>query len=91
MTARHVTRSSWLQDLPCTATTGLKTCRLGRTKVKEDLGNPNASPQKKRSAMRDVAAASVLAALEVYEGMENAALSVTKASGDASTNFISHK
>ncbi|KAK9811128.1 hypothetical protein WJX73_005009 [Symbiochloris irregularis] len=64
---------------------------LGRTKYSEDLGNPNASPQKKRSAIRDVAAASVLAALEVYEGMETAALSVTKASGDASHNFVSHR
>lgn len=48
-------------------------------------------PQQRQSAIRDVAAASVLAALEVYESMEAAALTVTKASGDATSGFIQHK
>ena len=66
-------------------------CRLGRTQYSEQLGDPNANPQQKRSAIKDVAAASVLAALEVYESMEAAALVVTKAGGDATSGFVSHR
>lgn len=65
--------------------------RLGRSQTSEQLADPNASPQKKQSAIRDVAAASVLAALEVYDSMEAAALVVTKASGDATSGYVSHK
>ena len=65
--------------------------RLGRTKDAEGLADPNASPQKKQSAVRDVAAASVLAALEIYDSMEAAALVVTKAGGDATSGYVTHK
>ena len=66
-------------------------CRLGRTNYSERLADPNANPQQKQSAIREIASASVLAALEVYDSMEAAALLVTKASGDATSGYVTHK
>ena len=64
-------------------------CRFGRTSDAEALASTE--QKKKRGAAKNVAASSVLAALEIYDSMESAALLVLKSSGDASSGFIGHR
>lgn len=64
-------------------------CRFGRTKEAQDITSPDQA--KKRNAVKNLAAQSVLATMEVYDSLEAAAMLVLKSTGDASTGYVGHR
>jgi spartin len=61
--------------------------RMGPTRYGEQL----ADPASRTNAAREVAAAAVVAAVGVYDSMEQAARIVLTSGGDATSQFIGHK
>lgn len=60
---------------------------LGPSKTGEDLNDPNKRP----SAIKEIAAAAILASTGIYDSMEEASRTVLTAGGQASSSFIGHK